>query len=403
MRRFVLAAAALLLGLVVAAILSEVVVRLAHLDDFDLEFYLGADMPPLFRFDDRLGWTNLPSRYGTNPQGFRHPRVYQARKTLPARIAILGDSQVYGFSVRQREHLGVVLDERLEDVEVYSFGVPGYGPAQELLLLEDILREYEPDAVIVVPFLDNDPVDATLVMAYGQFQKPYLERDSGERESEGWRVTNVPVPRPVLLEPDRPLAFYSSSREALFLRPRQDLYRASAVYRALARRSTVVPEMARWLSALGLAELFSVSATAWEAGGWSARRVDGRVIPCLLLGACPEEHWLDGLPAMRAAYRAMARLSEQSGAEFRVLLAPSSAELERDDFRVTNALAAALDDEAIRVIDLRESVSSPEQWSELVEPFPDSHWTPAGHQRAAQAIERDWRASIASPGDSASD
>jgi hypothetical protein len=38
-----------------------------------------------------------------------------------------------------------------------------------------VLQTYRVDAVVAVPFLENDLIDATLMMAYGHLQKPYLE------------------------------------------------------------------------------------------------------------------------------------------------------------------------------------------------------------------------------------
>ena len=139
-------------------------------------------------------------------------------------------------------------------------------------------------------------------------------------------MANVPVPRPVLTG-----VFFDSSPEARFLQPRPGLYRTSALYRAVADRSTALPRLAGFLSATGLAEVSAVKATAWGRM-WSARRVDGLELSCWFLSRCPEDHWEDGLPAMVAAYVEMARMCKESGVSFAVLLTPSFAELERGRF-----------------------------------------------------------------------
>ena len=379
-RRFLFGAAATVLGIVLAIVVAEVVVRLGDLDDYELELALAAGMPPTLRFDDRFGWTSLPGRGGTNRQGFRHLRDYTPKSNRSGRILIVGDSQVFGFYVQDHQHLGVVLDRRLQDVETYAFGVPGYGPAQEVLLAGEVLETYETDALVVVPFLENDLVDATLKMAYGHLQKPYLEKGP-----EGWRVANVPVPRPVLTS-----VFFDSSPEARFLRARPGLYRTSALYRAVADRSTALPRLAGFLSATGLAEVSALKATAWGRE-WSVRRVDGLELSCWFLSRCPEDHWADGLPAMVAAYVEMASKCKESGVSFAVLLTPSIAELERGRFPMATAFADRLRDEGIEVIDLTPAFSGQGHWSRFTTPPPDYHWTPLGHQVAADAVAVYWR------------
>lgn len=377
-RRFLFRAVGALVGLLLAFVAGEIVARIGDLDDFRLELSLSAGAPPTLTYDERIGWRTIPRRGGTNRQGFRHLRDYTPERQRPGRIAIVGDSQVFGFYVEDDQHLGVLLDRQLDGVETYSFGVPGYGPAQEVLLLGEILEGYESDLVVAVPFLENDLIDATQEMAYGHLQKPYLEQGA-----EGWRVVNVPVPRPV-----RTGTFFDPSKEAHFLAPRAGLYRTSALYRAVVNRATALPTFAGLLSVVGLADLSTVEATAWGKM-WSARRIDGREIPCWLLSMCPEEHWADGLEAMVAAHVEMARMCREADVPFVVLLTPSYTELVQGRFPMTEAFAGRMREKNVPLLDLTPIWAS--DWRRFNTPPPDYHWTPLGHRAAVAALVQHWR------------
>jgi hypothetical protein len=379
-RRFLFGATAAALGIFLAIAASELVVRIAGLDDFELELSMVANAPPAMRFDPKMGWRGLPGHAENNLQGFRHLRDYTPKKNLSGRISIVGDSQVYGLYVTKQRHLGVLLDRELPDVETYSFGLPGYGPAQESLLVAEVLETYETDALVIVPFLQNDTIDATLEMAYGHMQKPYFEQGS-----EGWKVVNMPVPRPALTE-----TFFASSKVAHFLEPRPGLYETSALYRAVVNRSINLPLLSGFLSATGLAETSSMEATAWGGEMWSLRRVDGLELGCWSLSSCPEDHWQDGLPAMVAAYVEMANKCKEFEVSFAVLLTPSLAELELGRFPMATALGDRLRDRGIEVIDLTPTFSGFKDWRSLTRPAPDYHWAPLGHRVAMYAIIEYW-------------
>ena len=98
----------------------------------------------------------------TNTSGMRNAgRDYLvARTSGVGRIALLGDSFVFGFGVEDEE----VVSARLEDLlngggrrccEVLNFGVPGFGQAEELLTYWNKVRSFAPDAVVVFYF-END-------------------------------------------------------------------------------------------------------------------------------------------------------------------------------------------------------------------------------------------------------
>lgn len=374
--RIVAAVATAFLGLVLALGLAELVARVGSLDDFDLRISMTPGSAPRWRYDERMGWVNLPGHEPINRQGFRFPRDYARRRNRPARIAVVGDSQVYGSEVNDHGHVGVVLDRRHNGIEGYSFGVPGYGPAQELLLVGDVLRDYEVDLVILVTFLENDLIDATHLMAYGGYQKPYLAHGSN-----GWQVENLPVPRPLFASAKEEGAHlsYGKRREVRFLRPRRDLHDVSSLYRAVFARSTALPGLARALSLAQLAEGSLLKATAWKI--WSVTRVDGKEVPCWSFADCPDEYWLDGFEATVAAYAEMKRLCARQRVAFGVLVSPSRTEHELGDPRVARTLIDALEEREIAVLDLTESFHKAGIWR-IAKGF---HWPPLGHRLAARA------------------
>ena len=383
--------AVLALGIVAAVVLSEAAVRALGVDGFRLELVWWDAFGPSAQYDRRLGWANLPGTMGANRQGFRFPRDYQRARNRASRTAILGDSQVFGLGVGQGEHLGVLVDARLDAGEAYSFGVPGYGPTQELLLLEEVLEVYEVDRVVVVTFLENDLIDATLLLAYGSMQKPYFERSP-----DGWRVANSPVPMPFppgAKEGPKRL-FLSRTPRDRFVQPAPQLYDLSAVYRTVVGRSVSRPALARTLARAGLLEIVLVTPTNRRL--WSIRRVDGRAVPCWLVTECPESHWLDGLEPAVAAYVEMARACRERGVDLSVLVAPTAIELERGEFPITDRFAQALRDQGIAQISLKDAFLAAGDPGAVIADH--HHWTSLGTRLAADAVVRHVRAAPSRPG-----
>ncbi len=103
-------------------------------------------------------------RITTNGAGLRGGAEYPVAKPAGAyRIALLGDSFVFGYGVTDDEVLSATLERRLIDEadqsgvpEVLNFGVSGFGQAEELVVYRNLARLYRPDAVAVF-YYDNDP------------------------------------------------------------------------------------------------------------------------------------------------------------------------------------------------------------------------------------------------------
>ena len=98
----------------------------------------------------------------TNADGLRGDKNYQrARSPHSYRIALLGDSFVFGYGCNDDEVVSAVLEKQLNSssggspVEVLNFGVSGFGQAEELILYRNKIRLYHPDSVVLFYF-END-------------------------------------------------------------------------------------------------------------------------------------------------------------------------------------------------------------------------------------------------------
>jgi GDSL-like Lipase/Acylhydrolase family len=134
------------------------------------------------RTDPELGWTLRPDVAGlvsgepwqadlaTNALGFRD--VPHGKKAAGVtRVAVLGDSFVFGSGVKQDEPLTRRLAALLgPSFEVVNLGVAGYGTDQALLTLRRWGPRLSPD-VVLAGFFWNDVMENASAEMYGM-QKP---------------------------------------------------------------------------------------------------------------------------------------------------------------------------------------------------------------------------------------
>lgn len=212
----IFAVAAVLLGLLGGLLLAEVGLRAAlawkfrgslerlptftHSDP-DAELWLGAVIRPVddpeivYRLEPgtRGRFEGAPLR--VNSDGFRGEEVVRPKPAGTWRLAALGDSNTFGWGVREEEAYPAVLaralasllaDEPLATsddattatepalaarVEVLNLGTPGYNAVQEAAVFERHALALEPDAVVVLV----DVNDALLPVFLAE--KDYLRLD----------------------------------------------------------------------------------------------------------------------------------------------------------------------------------------------------------------------------------
>jgi hypothetical protein len=127
---------------------------------------------PLNRFDPVLGWANRAGARANfakaefaypvaiNTQGLRDKEVGPKQAEI-LRLAVLGDSFVWGWGVSDEERFTQILEASNPRLETLNFGVSGYGPAQYLLQLDEVLS-FEPDFVLLTFSLGSDLVDTNV-------------------------------------------------------------------------------------------------------------------------------------------------------------------------------------------------------------------------------------------------
>ena len=225
--RFVGCQLALLLAVGLVAVgLAEQVARRKY-PDLRYEASRQQRAEDLFiRFDSRMGWSNIPGRQARfarkdfdtlvsiNEQGFRGDDFSPEKPPHVLRIAVLGDSYVFGHGVEGEEtfcaqlerRLQAVLDargaepgsenERVSDdwrrVEVLNLGVIGYSTDQELLLLRDRALQFGPD-LVVLGIYRNDILDNGRDTAWGLYRKPrFVQTADGLALSSETLSSSVP-------------------------------------------------------------------------------------------------------------------------------------------------------------------------------------------------------------------
>lgn len=162
--------------------------------------FLPAPVPQRLPFvrvqaDDLCGYRLLPNHVGyalsglvtTNRQGFRG-RDWETEKAPDAvRVALLGDSLVFGQGVNDEETIGAQLEEILNDqaksgvrFEVLNFGVSGYDTGHEIQVLKHYALQFHPDIVLLHFFL-NDLLYVSDYSFYGEMF------EQAEREFSWWK------------------------------------------------------------------------------------------------------------------------------------------------------------------------------------------------------------------------
>jgi hypothetical protein len=347
-------------------------------------------------YDPQLGWIGKPHAEATfqyldcahrvrqNRYGFRGSEHPTERGALP-RLAVLGDSFVWGFGVEDDEIFTSVLERRSDPpLEVVNLGVSGYGTDQQLLLWRALGARFRPDVVLLVLCPYTDLAENLLSAAYGH-PKPVFRFTEG-----GHRVGNQPVPeRPDAWQSgriasdaaaaelaQRPLLARLATQSALLSSTLVALARLEEPRRVLERRR-ILPARDHALSWQTLAHVeppTSQSAAAWRT---LLRLVDLLHDDVVANGARLE---ILIVPSVIQVYP---ELWEQF---VRSTPPPAGARWSRD--APNERIAAHARAKGIAVIDPLETLRAAGR-TNLFLYFPwNSHWTRDGHRLVAEELRR---------------
>jgi len=192
---------AVLLGLVLALLLGESIIR-TFLPCPD---YGGGIRPAfysnLFQYDPVLGWEGVPNlatpyyskdfRIVVSHDSAGYRNIFPSFVPGKRNYLLLGDSYAWGWGVNDDETAAAVFTRHHEkNANMYSLGVAGYGTDQQYLTLKKHLAE-NPHAEyrgVVLLFYFNDLEDVSAKERYG-YPKPFFQQGV-----DGIELSNVPVP-----------------------------------------------------------------------------------------------------------------------------------------------------------------------------------------------------------------
>lgn len=156
--------ATIALGLGVTLVVLEAALRI-----------LGIGHPVFVGADPDRGFAYVPGAAGVwreegnapfriNAQGYRDRDRDQAKPAGSYRVALLGDSFMAGFGIPEDSLMARVLERELagcpelpgRTVEVFNYGILGYGTAQELITYRLHARPTNPDLVVLAVCTGND-------------------------------------------------------------------------------------------------------------------------------------------------------------------------------------------------------------------------------------------------------
>lgn len=342
MRNLIACLGLVVMGVLIAGLVTEVTLRVT-----DAVPEVESPLSGSHHSDAYLGWTGKPNlrlRFRRpefdalvehDAEGWRQPAP--PRPAVPtSRILVLGDSFTWGWGVSQGQVFTDLLQAALPaTVAVYNRSVPGFGTAQEYLLLQRELAARVYDAVVLM-FYMNDLSDN---ISSRQGRRPYFELVNGDLRPRNQPARPVTGPvRQFLREHSRAYAFVQFELDLL---------------------------KRRFSSEADDPEYRTAPAVDFH-------DVPGYAVTARLLGE-------------------MQRLAREHGARFFLVYIPHRSEIELDaPFPYVRSIHAMVDDiarrEGMPLLDLSPPFHQHAKAGEQVIYAIDAHWTPAGHRVAAAAL-----------------
>lgn len=119
----------------------------------------------------RFTTSEFDTRIAINGAGVRDDEEIGPKAPEEKRIVVLGDSLVLSVQVPFEQTFGEQLERRLNTAapdtpaprlryRIINAGVQGYGPVEELLFFKSVVRQLQPDVVLVTVFVGNDAEEA---------------------------------------------------------------------------------------------------------------------------------------------------------------------------------------------------------------------------------------------------
>jgi hypothetical protein len=205
MRRLTARLLLVLVGLALGLVMVEAAFRLAGpnipLDLTMARFQVYHPVYGFFHQPGVSGWVRT-DEFTTfvkfNTQGLRGPEVAIPKPPDTFRALVLGDSVVEGAQVGEDATMAGRLREELRGlaggkrVETVNAGVAGFGTGQQLMFLEREGLAYQPDLIVLVFTIANDPADNSLAVArrwkLAAERRPFFLVRGGELELQPFQA-----------------------------------------------------------------------------------------------------------------------------------------------------------------------------------------------------------------------
>lgn len=172
-----------LISLIISLGVLETVLRLTHLFGARIS-YIQPDRVLGMRFiPEHSYWSckenNIPISGKINSLGWRSKERSLKKSANTFRIAVLGDSYVEAMQVEiDRTFLVLAENEINEETskkfELWNFGLSGFTQTEEFLILQNELKKYAVDMVILFFFPGNDIDDIARKTAYYKNSRPFF-------------------------------------------------------------------------------------------------------------------------------------------------------------------------------------------------------------------------------------
>lgn len=137
----------------------------------------------------------------TNSCGFRCKHDFIAmKKNNINRILLFGDSFTAGDGVSDNKRYSEILENIIEELEVFNYGLPGSGTDQQYLSYQTYAKEIDHDVLIIAILVENIRRVASHYRYYENdqgkalvFAKPYYELENNELVLKQCPPTKTPI------------------------------------------------------------------------------------------------------------------------------------------------------------------------------------------------------------------